>query len=506
MSEAFDLDLLDLLDESTEADEDRELIARVGLTEFVKLAWPEIERSMGLKWNWHLDAICEHLEAVSRREIRDLVVNVPPGMSKSTIVSVLWPAWQWTFDPGHRWIAASYADRVVLRDAERMRSLVKSDWYRERWPGTVIPSGKAQSDAVTVYRTTAGGMRFSTTLPDGQLTGEHADTMVIDDPIDPKRAISNSGTEIEGVLTWWSGTAQTRFRDHKRSARVCVMQRIHVRDLAGEMEREGAHVLCLPMRYNPQHPKRYEKDPRAEPGASELLDPERVPEESVRKLEVALGPEADAAQLGQLPVQSGGNIVKLEWVQRFWVDPPETGTDTLSIDCSFKDKASNSWVVLQCWRAVDPDHYLLDQERGHWGFVDTIKQIEMFAARWPKAMRKLIEDKANGTGILDVLRSHLPGLVPVLPEGSKEARLHAVSPLFAGNNVVLPHPEQARYLNGRRGAPWVKSVYVPELTQFPKYGSDDQVDATTQYLSRVTNNAVDRLRAAMAAAFGGKRQ
>ncbi|HSN30154.1 MAG TPA: hypothetical protein VLT45_27895, partial [Kofleriaceae bacterium] len=124
------------------ADVDREIIRRRGLAEFVRRAWDIVEPGTPLHWSWHMQEICSVLESMWRfgrgapREIgsdnRELVINVPPGMSKSVLASVLWPAWIWTLDPGHRFIAASHNDRVVLRDAEKMRTVVKSNWYRER--------------------------------------------------------------------------------------------------------------------------------------------------------------------------------------------------------------------------------------------------------------------------------------------------------------------------------------------------------------------------------------
>ena len=140
---------------------DRERVKRGGLREFIRRAWPLVE-SAELKWNWHLDAIAEHLEAVTRGEVRDLVINVPPGTSKTLLASVLWPAWEWTLDPAHRFITASFNDRVILHNARRARTLVDSPWFRARWPEVTFPTGASASKAVDFYATTLGGWRRAT--------------------------------------------------------------------------------------------------------------------------------------------------------------------------------------------------------------------------------------------------------------------------------------------------------------------------------------------------------
>lgn len=486
----------------------RELIARCGFAEFVRLAWDLVEPGTELQWSWHMDLICEDLERVTRREIRDLVVNIPPGFSKSVLVSVLWPAWQWTIDPGHRFIAASHNDRVVMRDAEKMRTLVKSDWYRARWPHVEIPEGKAQSDAISIYRTTRGGMRLSATVR-GKLTGDHCDTFIVDDPLDPQRADAISGIELDEVVAWWTGKAATRFRDHTRKARVLVMQRVHVRDLAGEMIRAGAQVLCLPMRFRATHPHRDARDPRTVDG--ELLDPKRLPEAELKSLEREMGPTKAAAQLDQDPVPPGGAVFRLDWFKR-WIVLPDGGTFTLSVDARFKDMTDRgSYVVIQCWYQCGPNFYLVDQLRGRWSFTETLEQIVVMSVRWPRAYAKLVEAKANGPAIVDTLKAHVSGLELLeVPPGDKEARAQAVQPLVSAGNVFVPasdpvkHGGIAVYADGRAAQSWVDDEFLPEATMFPRAMADDQVDAMTQFLNHAAphNNAVETWRAALKGMFG----
>lgn len=484
MSAALDLRAL------TAADLDREAVRRRGLAEFVRRAWSQVEPA-ALQWNWHLDAMAEHVSWAlqldvprAERVARDLVINVPPGMSKSLVASVLAPAWAWTLDPTYRWICASYAPDVVLRDARKSRTLVQSDWYAARWPAVRIPDDASASKAVSSFYTTAGGMRYSTTVR-GSVTGQHGDAHLIDDPLDPQGAAAVSGVELDATLEWWNGTMPTRFRDLRRPIRVLIMQRVHARDLAAEMKRQGATVLCLPMEFERTHPDRWRRDPRATDG--ELLDPARVDAAAVADLKVRLGPLGYAAQEQQRPVPAGGFIFKPEYFRHEWTELPEGGEDTLSVDCAFKDTRASSWVVIQWWRQVGPHHYLVDQLRGHWGFAETCQQILVMAARAPRAFRKLIEDKANGPAVIEALRPVLAGIEPVNPEGGKEARAHATTPLWSAGNVWVPHAELARHADGRRGAAWVRE-FVAEHLAFPRGPADDQVDAATQYLVRRGQN------------------
>jgi predicted phage terminase large subunit-like protein len=470
------------------------MVRRGGFREFVKRAWRQAE-PMPLVWGWYHDAIVDHLEAVLRREIRDLVINQPPGTSKSLLASVLYPAYVWTIDPTHRWITASFSDEVTKRDARKCRTLVQGDWYSSRWTDVRIPDDASASKAVGSYYTTAGGMRYSATVRSA-VTGQHADTMLVDDPLDPQGAARSSGVELDEVIRWWNETMSTRFRDHKTSARILVMQRLHERDLSAEMIRAGATVLCLPMRYESNHPHRWAHDPRKSDG--ELLDPVRYPEDVLQRLERTLGPSQTAGQLQQRPAPAGGAIFKEEWFRRLWTVLPPGGSYAQSWDFKAKDlQQSGSYVVGQCWYSVGPNHYLVDQTRKRLGFNDTISEVLAFSARWPQATRKLFESKANGPAIAEVLRSKLAG-IELLETGNadKAARAVATEPLWAAGNVYLPHPTDSVYPDGRRGAEWL-AEFIAEHLSFPKGANDDQVDTASQYLNAVNDSFVSNFMAAM---------
>lgn len=494
------------------AELDRDAVARGGFRAFVRVAWSRVEQTP-LVWNWHMDAICTHLEAVTRGEVVELVINVPPGHSKSLLTNVLWPAWEWSRDPGQRYICATFDHDLATRDARKMRTLVTSDWYTDRWPGVDIPNDRTASTSVTTFTNTSGGFRNSVTVR-GAVLGKHAHKHIIDDPIDPQGAALASGVELDEVLRWHGETMGTRFVNPDRPTTVLIMQRIHMRDLAGKLISEGATVLCLPMRYESQHPhrwaNRYGRDPRTTEG--ELLNPVRWPDAAVRRLEKRLGPYGTAAQLQQRPAPAEGGIFRKEWLQHYWTVLPSGGVFTISVDCAFKGLDDSDLVAFQCWYECDAKFYLVDRWTERRDFNTTCNDLVIFAARWKRATEKLIEGKANGVAVMNALERALIGMVEIDPEGGKESRAHGVVPIFAAGEVLLPHPERAEYPDGRRGAEWVRGgvndltldaaegSYEHTMLGFPKAAHDDDVDATTQYL----NHAAGDFAARMINAFKGR--
>jgi predicted phage terminase large subunit-like protein len=460
---------------------DRELGLRGRLVDYVELCWPIVEPGSRFVGGWHIDNICDHLEATYKQEISNLVINVPPGCSKSLLACVFWPTWCWLQDPGLRWIFGSFDNELTLRDAARAHALITSDWHKARWGDRlVVPSETAMSN----YETQAKGFRFATSVM-GKATGRHGDCHVIDDPTKPKD-VTPAGLKI--ASDWRRSTLASRFRSSRRQT-VLIMQRLHCADLAQEMIDEGAVHLRLPMEFEPKTicETKWGRDERTEEG--ELLCPARFDAEAVASMKKAMGTMVSSAQLQQRPVPEGGSIFKSEWLQNRWKELPASFSQTiLSWDCAFKDTDGSDFVVGQVWGVYQGRYYLLDQAKGKWDFVTTLDRFEAQCRKWPKAMGKLVEDKANGTAVINMLKKKITGLIEIQPEGGKESRASAVSPLFEAGNVVLPDP-------GMPGFSWVDE-YVSELTTFPMAAHDDQVDATTQALNYL-HQKTSRLKEAM---------
>lgn len=451
------------------------------LREFIEMAWSHVEPAQKMVPNWHIDAICEHLEAVTRGDIKRLVINVPPGTMKSLTCSVFWPAWTWTHAPQSKWITASYSNTIARRDALRARQLMETQWFQARWGH--LWRHNPDSWAAKEYRNDQGGFRFAVTVS-GSVTGEHADYQLVDDSIKPLDAGTDriETAALLKAIEWWDGTMTTRMVDVSTCRRVIIMQRLHEMDLAGHALEMGYEHLCLPMESEKpccvQVPHRCSQSPEGtsigftDPRAKgELLFPARFPAEILPDRHAEMGPRGTAAQDQQRPLPAGGGTFKEEWI-KYWDLMPRKGQWIQSWDCAFKDLSSSDYVVGQVWNRVGGDFYLIDQVRGQMDLPSTCKAILDMSLRWPQTRKKLIEDKANGSAVVQVLQKTVPGLVTVDPKGGKTARANAVQPFWESGNVYLPNKEHA---------PWVKE-FEKELIGFGSMKLDDQVDSMTQAL------------------------
>ena len=483
-----------------ERDEISRVMADVpSLRDFVRLAWPVVEPSTTYLSNWHIDAICDHLTYVTAGEIRRLVINIPFRCMKSLAVSVLWPAWEWAFRPGTRWLFASYAQSLSIRDTVKMRRLITSPWYQARW-GHRFKLAWDQNQKIK-FENDQGGHRIATSTG-GSTIGEGGDKLVIDDAHNREEIYSD--LMREGVIEWWRETWSGRKNDPENSAEVIIGQRLHERDLPGWLldERGGFEHLCLPMRYEPDRHCVTSigwEDPREKDG--ELMWPHRFTEKAVAQSEKDLGEYGASGQLQQRPAPAGGGIFKIHW-WRFWypagiqapapelaklpdgtwfecpqVQLPEKFEGQFqSWDMSFKSitskraTKSSSFVAGQAWAKQKADAFLMDQVRDKWGLPDTCAQVRAFSTKWPETRNKWVENKANGPDVIETLQHEVAGLLGVTLDGDKLARAHAASPFVQSGNVYLPHPKVFS---------WVRAL-LKELTEFPNAANDDQVDALTQ--------------------------
>jgi predicted phage terminase large subunit-like protein len=183
-----------------------------------------------------------------------------------------------------------------------------------------------------------------------------------------------------------------------------------------------------------------------------------------------------AGQYQQRPAPAGGGIFNRNW-WKHWEALPELETVVISLDCAFKGAEDSDFVVLQVWGKTGASFYLLDQARGQMNFPTTVAALEAMTQKWPAAAAKLVEDKANGSALIDTLKNRIPGLIAIEPRGSKEARASAVSPFVEAGNVFLPPATSA---------PWIAD-FLSECSAFPRGSNDDQVDAMTQALDRLAN-------------------
>jgi predicted phage terminase large subunit-like protein len=439
------------------------------LYRFARLAWPHLEVPGGSAFrpNWHLRVLCDLLESFhARTSPRDLVINVPPATGKSLFSGVLFPAWVWTSDPSHRFIYASYDSALLHRDAEILLGLLRSRWYRETF-GDVIRPGPI---AVGNFELRGGGGRLSTSIR-GAVTGWHAHTLIVDDP-NKAQDVIRSPSELEFAWQAISTAFSNRTIDPATFGRLLIGQRLAVGDPFERAVEAGWERHAFPM-VAIRDAQTSPIDTREE---GEILFPARFPASAVSTLEEGMRLLGTwEAQYQQRPVTQGSGAILAEWIQTIpRSEVPRDAVFVQSWDLTFKGKDASDWIAGQWWARTRDDRFiLLDAVFRRASFVETLSEIMSHREAWP-ASRILIEDAANGPGIEDVLREEIGGLELVSPEGSKEARAVAVTPLWrAGRVFVVEGPHVARI---RR-----------EWPKFPRMDRDDEIDAMSQalrYLSR----------------------
>lgn len=452
-------------------------------------AWHLIEPGTVLDWGWHLDAVCEHLEAVSRGEIRNLVVTVPPRTLKTTTISTCWPAWEWITRPSTKIIGAGYDKDIPVDAAVKTRWIIESHWYQNRWNDVfrIVSDQNVKS----YYRNSEGGERRAVSVG-GSSTGKGADIIICDDPINVRD--SHNELAIEKALTWWTEVMPSRLNDQRTGRRVVVMQRVHEKDVAGWCIEHGYEHLNLPMEFDPSRRCIVKttgwEDPRTEPG--ELLIPGRMGEEQVAALKESMRSYAYAAQYQQEPAPDDGSAMFPPSSWQRWRTLPVNEDGTLrqpsdafcSWDMTFDGKSAKQsgrsrgepdYVVGQLWYAYGADMYLIDETRGQWSYAQTKRAVRDFHQasidRHPfAATRHIVERKANGAAIISELKGEIPGLVGFMPDkyGDKLQRAWYAQPRVEAGQIHLPD-----------NAGWVDD-WMHELRMFPNGANDDRVDAFSQ--------------------------
>ena len=473
--------------------------SRRSLRTFVEAAWHIIEPSMLFVGNWHIDAMCEHLQAGSQGQIQLLMINVPPGAMKSIAVSVMWPVWDWIDNPWRRFLTASYIRDLSARDSWRSRLVIQSPWFQRRWANSFSLTG--DKNKITNYANDRMGHRLATSVSGA--TGERAQVRILDDP----HNIEGESDEVrEATVQWTRSVWSERGADPMTDIQVVVMQRVHERDVCGyyldenELWKKNVVHLKLPMRFDTKRRCMTQlgfKDPRTT--EREILFPVRWPEEVVRHKESNLGEYGTAAQLQQEPAPPGGGILKRHW-WRFWhypgqqlppvPVPQDDGSmemvqavplpyrfdiEILSWDMSFKNMDTSDFVVGLHMAKAGPDTYIRNHRRGRMSFTQSVEEVKDLSAEAPDAGAKLVEDAANGPALIDTLRATVPGMIPVPTAGGKDARAQSGAVFLEAGNMYLPHPQLF---------PWVEP-FIQECQMFNKGRHDDQVDAWshgTKYL------------------------
>lgn len=426
------------------------------------------------RMNWHHRLLCDYLDKLACKEIRRLMVFMPPRHGKSELVSRKFPAYLLGRNPDTSIISCSYSADLASRMNRDVQRLIDSEKYSVLFPESHLFGKNIRSTAKgsflrnsDIFEIVNHRGTYRSSGVGGGITGMGGEYIIIDDPV-KNREDADSATMREKVYDWYTSTLYTRLE--KDGCILLTLTRWHEDDLAGKLlkaAQEGADqwtILELPAVCE-YPPKPY--DVRQE---GEALWKWKYDEEALEKMKVTVGSRDWAALYQQHPTPGEGGTFKREWWNYYKVLPDGLYDFVQSWDCTFKDAQSSDYVVGQVWARKGSSRYLLDQVRGRMSFTETLYSIRSLSAKWPQAVRKLVEDKANGTAVIDVLRKEIPGLIPVEPEGGKIVRANAVTAVAEAGNIYLPDPSIA---------PWVHD-FVEEHAVFPNGANDDQVDAQTQ--------------------------
>jgi len=466
--------------------------ASASLYEFVKQSWHVVEPGVPFMESWHIEEICEHLEAVSAGEIHRLLINIPPRHSKSTIVSVMWPAWEWITDPAQKFLCASYSGTLSTRDNLKTRRLLQSPWYQERWGHMFKFAG--DQNAKQRFENDKTGYRLATSVG-GTATGEGGSRLILDDPHGAQAAQSEAMRESD--LEWFDMVWSTRLNNPKTDAMVTVMQRLHERDISGHILNDirGWEHICIPAEWDGKHRKTIlgAYDPRKVKG--ELICPDRFGDKEITMLKQLLGSYGSAGQLQQDPTPSGGGILKTKHFGLWSADDglPPFEYILQSYDCAFTEKTTGDPTACTVWAMFthkgERNAMLIDAWDEHLSYPDLrakaikdwtteyggmSKESPHSRARRPD--RILVEAKASGQSLLQDLRlAKVPAVGYNPGKADKISRAHQAAPTLELGLLWIPESKK------NRGQPvsWA-AAFLKQLAKFPVAEHDDYVDTFTQ--------------------------
>lgn len=486
----------------------RELNSR-SLYEFMQYFWSLVSPHK-FSPNWHIELLCNELEVLAERVARkeakayDLIINVPPGSTKTITCSIMFPTWCWTKWYWMRFITASYSATLSLESADYCREIIRSSQFQQLYPEISI---KEDKDVKSNYRivkrvispntgrplqTLIGGSRYSTSVG-GTLTGFHGDILIVDDPLNPTQAASD--TELQNANHWCEQTLSTRKTDKAITPTVIIMQRLHQDDPSGHLlskQKGNVRHVCMPgearnYRKQVMPPELYEyyKD--------DLLDPKRMPWSVLKDMEADLGQYGYAGQVGQHPTPPGGGMFKVDHFQMETVMPP---SNHIVQTIRYWDKAATKEKVNTkrrqgAWTAgvkislLSNRRWIVsDVKRGRWDSHERERIIKETAIADGRNVEIWVEQEP-GSGGKDSAQSTILNLAGFkiraeTASGDKGDRADPFSvQVNEGNVSLLVNPI------------W-NHTYVEEFRDFPNGIYKDQVDASSGCFNKLTNRRVAR--------------
>lgn len=438
------------------------------LFEFIKSFWDVIIKEKPV-FNWHIEFLCSELEILAKnvvaraKKLYDLIINIPPGTTKSTVVTIMFPVWLWTQDPTLRIITNSYSGDLSVEHASKSKDIIESDKFKTLFPEIRIRKDKSGKGA---YENTKTGARYSTSTG-GTITGKHAHIIINDDPLNVKQSESDVMRKIANDHT---KTLASRKVNKENTPVITIMQRLHENDVTGYLlskKSESIRHICLPAElsdnvFPPEVKKLY---------INGLLDTSRLNHSVLNEARVDLGTRGYAGQYDQNPVADGGNIIKKTWFQftdRLSFERlQERNPIVFFMDTAFTEKNENdpTGVIATC--KIGNRIFISNATKVLKEFPELIKFIPNYvqAHGYTDDSTIRIEPKANGKSVVQQLRdtSMLNVTETESPSDSKITRLYSVSPIIESGRVVLVQEG------------W-NDDFLDEICGFPNKMHDEYVD------------------------------
>ena len=442
--------------ESIKTQESKE-VCEQSFAEFVRQAWHTVE-TKPLVWNWHLDTICGYMEAFYYKDIRRLIINVPPGTMKSLLVSVFYPAWAWAKSPGYRFLGVANGESLASRDSQRHKWIIESDWFQARWP----MSWKKDMQGKGLFGNSQGGFRQAVGIT-SKVTGKRGDDMLIDDPHDAK---TNDGVlsdaDRQMVIDTYDQKLSNRLNDMNEGGIVLIMQRLHEEDLSGHllaMKSSKWVNLVIPMEYegDPTFNAANDigrpdlNDPRKKRG--ELLFSKKFNRKAINEQKETKGDFGYAGQYQQRPAPKGGGIIKKVWWRQWEKGKPLPFCKHIfaSYDTAYseRDRKNAAYTARTTWGIFEDEEtgrdalILLAAWHDRVGYPDLKKEAKKHNRAF-NLDTSVIERKASGKSILQDLRRIKVPCRGFMPDkfGDKEERAQLASPFFESGLVFYPAERQ----------------------------------------------------------------
>lgn len=433
---------------------------------FLQKCFYEVNPQKKFLNNFHIQLMCEKLQAVANGKIKRLIITLPPRNLKSLCTTVALPAFLLGHDPTKRVLCASYNMDLSIKHSLDCRKIMHSPWYKKIFPNTIIAKGM---DTREKFSTTKSGYRFTTSVG-GTLTGEGGDIIIVDDPHNARDISSLS--KLRGTCEWYENCLVSRLDDKKNGAIIVVMQRLHKNDLVGHLTSKDGHlweIINLPAIFDEDQSFELENEVVTKK-KGEALHPERESVQDLEALRAEIGAFTFAAQYLQNPVIKEGAIIKKTDIQEFTPDEKtEFENVVISWDTAQKSADSNDYTAATVWGVSEDNYYLLETKREKVNYPSLKHMLEDMNQQWSPSMH-IIEDKGSGTPLIQEFKNSSIPILAYNPKLSKEMRFMLASSAFEAQKV---------YFNKQMHN--LSDVYG-EILEFPYSEHDDIVDSITQAL------------------------